>query len=75
MDNNFKNALKIDTLNTNNTSSNKSNKTNLLLSKLSLLNIPENVLIELSDDYKYLNIQLKPSSQEEQHLLFQFPIE
>ena len=38
MDNNFKNALKIDTLNTNNTSSNKSNKTNLLLSKLSLLN-------------------------------------
>ena len=75
MDNNFKNALKINTLNTNNTSSNKSNKTNLLLSKLSLLNIPENVLIELSDDYKYLNIQLKPSSQEEQHLLFQFPIE
>ena len=56
MDNNFKNALKIDTLNTNNTSSNKSNKTNLLLSKLSLLNIPENVLIELSDDYKYLKV-------------------
>ena len=72
--NNFKKNLKVQTPIDNNLSFNNSNKTNLLLLKLGLFPIPKNVQAQISDDNKYLNIQLKDSSSEK-HLLFQFPIE
>ena len=72
--NNFKIALKADVPNITGSSFNNLNKTNLLLLKLGLFPIPENVQADISDDDKYLNIQLKDFS-EERHLLFQFPLE
>ena len=73
-DNNFKTALKVDVPKNNSSSSHNFDKTNLLLSKLGLFPIPENVQAEISDDNKYLNIKIK-DSLEEKHLLFQFPLE
>lgn len=72
--NNFKSALKVDVPSTTGSSSNNLDKTNLLLSKLGLFPIPENVQAEISDDNKYLTIKLKDSSKEK-HLSFQFPLE
>lgn len=72
--NNFKTALKADVPNITNSSFKNLDKTNLLLLKLGLFPIPENVQVEISDDNKYLNIKLK-DSPEEMHLLFQFPLE
>ena len=71
--NNFKTALKVDVPNIVGSSFNNCNDTNLLLIKLGLFPLPENVQANLSYDNKYLNIQLKDSSNI-QHLLFQFPI-
>lgn len=72
--NNFKTALKVDVPGITNLSSHNIEQTNLLLLKLGLFPMPQNVQAEISDDNKYLNIQLKDSS-EENHLLFQFPLE
>lgn len=72
--NTFKNNLHVDVPTIDFSSSNSSNSTNLLLSKLGLLPIPENVQAHISEDNKYLNIKLKDSPTEK-HLLFQFPIE
>lgn len=51
-----------------------SNKTNLLLFKLGLYPLPENVQANISVDNKYLNIKLK-DTPDKKHLLFQFPLE
>ena len=72
--NNFKTTLKVDVPNITGSSLHNLNKTNLLLLKLGLFPIPENVQAEISDDNKYLNIKLK-DSPEEKHLSFQFPLE
>ena len=72
--NNFKNTLHVDVPALNNSSFNTSNQTNLLLSKLGLLPIPENIQANISDDNKYLNIKLKDSPSK-QHILFQFPLQ
>lgn len=72
--NNFKAALKVDVPNVTGSSSNNLDETNLLLLKLGLFPMPENVHAEISKDNKYLNIKIKDSS-EEKHLLFQFPLE
>lgn len=72
--NNFKTTLKVDVPNVTGSSSNNLDKTNLLLLKLGLFPIHENVQAEISEDNKYLNIKIKDSS-EEKHLLFQFPLE
>ncbi len=45
-----------------------------MLSKIGINNLPENVQANISDDKKYLNIQLK-DTETEKHLLFQFPLE
>lgn len=71
--NNFKIALKVDVPKIKSSSFHNLDKTNLLLLKLGLFPMPENVQAEISDDDKYLNIQLKDSSKEN-HLLFQFPL-
>lgn len=70
MNNNFKKNLEVNV-----PSLNSLNETDLLLSKLGLFPIPENVHAELSDNNKYLNIQLKSSGDTNEHLLFQFPLE
>lgn len=72
--NNFKAALKIDVPKIKSSSFHNLDKTNLLLLKLGLFPVPENVQAEISEDNKYLNIKLKDSS-EEKHLLFQFSLE
>lgn len=72
--NNFKVALKVDVPSIKGSSFHISEQTNLLLLKLGLFPIPKNVQAQISDDNKFLNIQLKNSS-EENHLLFQFPLE
>ena len=69
--NTFKNDLHVDIANL---SSNSSNQTNLLLLKLGLFPLPENIQAYISNDNKYLNIKLKDSPTK-QHLLFQFPLE
>lgn len=73
--NNFKSALKANVPNIIDSTFNNYNDTNLLLSKLGLFPIPKNVQAEISDDKKYLNIRLKDSEFEDNHLLFQFPLE
>lgn len=73
-DNNFKTSLRVDVPSLSSPSPNDIRKTNLLLSKLGLFPVSENVQAKISDDYKYLNIKLKDSS-EEKHILFQFPLE
>ena len=70
----FKNNLHVNVPTIDFSSSNSSNQTNLLLSKLGLSTIPENVQANISNDNKYLNIKLKDSPTE-QHVLFQFPLE
>ncbi|MBQ2937769.1 MAG: hypothetical protein IJE05_02670 [Clostridia bacterium] len=71
--NNFKKTLHVDVPALNGSSFNTSDTTNLLLSKLGLFPMPENVQAQISDDNKYLNIKLKDSPTE-QHILFQFPL-
>lgn len=72
--NNFKTTLKTDVPNINGSSFHNLDKTNLLLLKLGLFPIPENVQAEISNNNKYLNIKLK-DTENEQHLLFQFNLE
>lgn len=69
--NNFKSNLKI---NVPSSINNSDTKINLLLSQLGLLFIPKNVQVSISENNKYLNIQLKDTPTEK-HLLFQFPLE
>lgn len=69
----FKSSLKINVPKIINSSSVYLNKTDLLLLKLGIKKLPENVQAEISEDNNYLNIQLKDSSKEN-HLLFQFPL-
>ena len=73
--NNFKLSLKANVPNNVSSTFNTLNDTNLLLLKLGLFPMPENVQASISDDGKYLNIKLKDSESENNHLLFQFPIE
>lgn len=70
----FKSNLRVNVPKIDFSSSNSSDQTNLLLSKLGLYKIPENVQTNISNDNKYLNIKLKDSNTEK-HLLFQFPLE
>ena len=70
MNNNFKKDLVVNV-----PSLNRLNETDLLLSNLGLFPIPKDVHASLSDDNKYLNIQLKSSGTNDKHLLFQFPLE
>lgn len=74
--NSFKSALKVNTPTTvNSTLNNNSTNTNLLLLKLGLFPIPENVQASISEDQKYLNIKLKDLDANSNHLQFQFPLE
>ena len=74
MNNSFKEKLHVDVPSINTLFSNIPNEANLLLSKIGIKNLPENVQANISDDKKYLNIQLK-DTKTEKHLLFQFPLE
>lgn len=46
-----------------------------LLEQLGLTNMSDDVSIQLSDDQKYITIQLAPSSENKNPLLFQLPVE
>ncbi len=71
--NKFKSALKVDTNTTETGTLNKEIDTNLLLHELGLFPLPSNVQASISDDRKYLNMQLK-NSDTKKHILFQFPL-
>lgn len=73
--NNFKDSLKVDTNKIENISSNNNNYNSNLLEDLGLFNIPKNVNVSISDDNKYLDLQLSNTNkQKNQHLLFQLPL-
>ncbi len=72
--NDFKAALKINVPKIVDSNINQIDKSNLLLIKLGLFPLPNNVQAYISSDNKYLNIKLKDSSTED-HILFQFLLE
>lgn len=74
--NSFKSALKVNVPTAiDSTINNNSTNTNLLLLKLGLFPVPENVQASISEDQKYLNIKLKNFDANTNHLLFQFPLQ
>ena len=72
--NNFKTNLKCNISNKNNIFNSNFDK-NSILSELDLLNVPETLQVNISDDNKYLNIRLVGTSDDSSnHLLFQLPL-
>ena len=72
--NNFKSALKVGVPKIVNSNFKKTSKTDLLLLKLGLFPMPENVQASISKDGNYLDLKLKDVS-DQKHLLFQFPFQ
>lgn len=71
--NKFKSALRVNTPKIIDSNFNNTDKTNLLLMKLGILPIPENIQANISEDGTCLNFQLK-DFDENQHLCFQLPL-
>lgn len=70
----FQTALKQDVPNVINISSQKCSEKNLLLKKLGLDSLPENIEVSLSSDNTCINIKLKDTPKTEKHLIFQIPL-
>lgn len=72
--NKFKSGLRVNVPQIVDSSFKNTDKTNLLLMKLGLFPIPENIHAKISEDGTCLNLQLK-NTDENQHLCFQLPLQ